>query len=248
MSALILRRYYHVTLILLIILVGSVGFIFLMRPALEDFRLARNQEKGMSDRLESVEMRLKQVHQLEGQVKSGAPSDIEKLKSMFISTPELAYVGTILQTHSQAAHFLMTALNVGTNDRTPVPDVGVQISDTTSPEELAKATTTVAIAAQFKGGGYPELKELLGRITRAVPILELSSFTFDAKNTAVAVNLTASVIQQDLRHPMEFDAGFFSSPQFKALGGPLTLPNPDPVGKENPFGELPKVDNLGKHP
>ena len=151
MSALILRRYYHITLIGLIIIAGTSGFIFLMRPALEDFRLARNQEKETAGRLAAANTRLEQVHELAAQITRGTPAEIEKLKALFIVIPELAYLSTILESHGQSAHFLMTSLTVGTGARVLTQSAAMS-------EGPTKAATSLVIQAQFKGGGYPELK------------------------------------------------------------------------------------------
>ena len=145
---------------------------------------------------------------------------IHLLRALFLWPPPLAAVVSALDQRASASRFLLNSIEIS-EDRT-----GKDSSGPLSP---------ISIHARLSGGGYRELKEVLTRITRAVPILDLSSFVFDPRSSALTLNLRGYRVSNLSREPAAIDPRFFSDPQFRALGSAPVLPSLGPIGRENPF-------------
>lgn len=214
-------HYFLLVTVLLIIVIGSVGFALVLRPSLEAFRLARNEANDAAVDAKGISETLAKMKVLIGQATLGSPAEIEKLKGIFIGSPELAYVLTSVPKYAEATRFLITSLDVGAAPAGRTPVVG--------------PLRQIPITAQLKGGGYNELKEFLKLMTTSVPVYDVTSFTFDPDAATVSINFNASAIQEDPSRPVPLDPTFFEDPRFKALHAPVPLPKKEPVGKANPF-------------
>ena len=214
-------RYFLIIASLLIIIVGTVGFTLVLRPSLESFRIARTAAKDAAGQAQTVADMLTKMQARNTQAALGSPAEIEKLKALFIGSPELAYVLTSIPRYAEATRFLITALDVG--------------SASSPRAEATGPLRVIPIQAQLKGGGYNEFKEFLKMMTASTPLYDVISFTFDPKSATVSLNFNALAIQEDSSRPATLDPEFFADPRFKALRAPIPLPKKDPIGKDNPF-------------
>lgn len=215
------NKYYLPIAVLLIVIAGTLGFTFILRPSIESFRVARLQVSDINDQYEAVYSRFETAQMLEEQLIAIAPREIEKLQSMFIDTPELAHLLGVIQKNAQATRFLLTALEVG----------GAK-------EEVTGPLKDLAVQAQLEGGGYRELKEFLRLVTVSVPLLEINSFTYSPNGAMLSLNLKVHMLETVSQELASIDAEFFSDSKFRALRDPVPLPVKDPVGRENPFAPV----------
>ncbi|MDO8504999.1 MAG: hypothetical protein Q7S48_00235 [bacterium] len=222
MAKIMSGRYFLVVSVLLIIIAGSAGFAFVLRPSLEVFRIARDKAKETAVEVKNLEDALAKMQTLTTQATLGSSAEVEKLKGMFISSPELAFVLTSLPKYAAATRFLITSLAM---DASVAPRAGLS----------AGPLRQIPIQVQLKGGGYGELKEFLKLITTSTPIYEVTSFTFDPRSASLSINLNAFSIEEDTASAVPLDPAFFEDPRFKALHNPSPLPKKEPVGKTNPF-------------
>lgn len=221
MFKLLINKYYLPVAVLLIAIVGTLNLMFLLRPSLEAFRIARLQSSDANEQYESIISRLKATQLLNEQLNTIAPREITKLQSIFLNKPELAYLLEVMRKNAQATRFLLTALSIAEVE-----------------EPTGGAVKEVAVQAQLEGGGYRELKEFLRLITTGVPLLEISSFTYDPNGAMLALNLRAYVSTQLDGGLKPIDANFFNDSKFKALSDSVPLPNKGLVGRENPFAPV----------
>lgn len=214
------QRYFTLILVLLIIIIGTLGFTFALRPSLNAYQTARAELNDFVRDYQNVENSLRKSQNLESELQRFSAGEIEKLDYFFVPAPEMAHLLAVVKSKAQAARFLLTALDAGQGaserDGEPIEDVNVQL--------------------QLKGGGYDEFKELLKLFTRAVPLIDISSFVFDPQSASVSVNLKAHRLKKDMaQSAVPIDASFFADPRFSALSSPVLLPDIAPVGRVNPF-------------
>lgn len=223
MEASFLKRYSLATPLLLIIIVGVLGWTLILRPALKDFRLARQELRAAQEQAAKTQARLKELRGLQTQAQLGTPAEVEKLQALFVQPPELATLLQILEQNAKTARFVLVSLEVGQ-------------------ERSARASSgplqELLVQVQLKGGGYQELKEFLKLTTQTTPLLEVSSFTLDPKSASVSMNLKALSVREEQAAPAPLSPVFFQNPQFKALRAPLPPAVPASAGRENPFAPV----------
>lgn len=219
-------RYFLIICAFLIIIFGSAGFAFVLRPSLEAFRIARNAVNETALQVKELDENLSKMQALTAQATLGSAAEIEKLKRIFIGSPELAYVLTSIPKYAEATRFLVTSLDVGASPAGRTPATG--------------PLRQIPIQVQLKGGGYRELKEFLKLMTTSIPLFDITSLTFDPDSATVSISFNASAIQEDPSRPVPLDPKFFEDPRFSALHDPFALPVKDPVGKVNPFAATAK--------
>lgn len=217
------QQHAIVALILLIIIVGTLGFMAVLRPAVDAFRLARAEAGRVEKEYVAVSRRLEQASAFVDQLNAASPAELKKLRGMFLMNPEPAYILNLISERAQLNRFLLTTLEVG--------------GESEGAQQKTGPLQEIGIQAQLKGGGYTELKELLKSLTRAVPLIELVSFTFEPRSSTVALNMKAKRVKTQETAPVPVDTKFFSDARFKALRDLSTLPTPGSIGKKNPFAE-----------
>lgn len=224
----IFQHYLSITLIFLIAIVGTLGFTFALKPSLEVYQSTRDQFNEIEQNIHKVKLRYEELQKIKTELDRLAISEIEKLNSFFVVQPEIAQLISVIKKRAQDARFLLTSLEVnpGRKDSKngPVQEINVQL--------------------QMKGGGYDELKEFLRLITRTVPLIDISSFTFDPRSTSASFNFKVYRVKDDgvLQTGVPIDANFFTDPRFSALAAPVLLPDIAPVGKEDPFAVIATED------
>lgn len=220
------NKYSLAVLILAIIIAGTLMFIFALQPSLEVFRLARQQANDIEAQYQSLSSRMERASAISVQTQTGAPAEIEKLQSIFIKPPELAHLMAVLETNAKTARFLVTALEIGSE------------SSATGARVETGPLRQINVHLQIKGGGYKNLKEFFKLITLAVPLLDVSSFTFDPKSASASINIKAQAVRELQSTAVPFDVNFFKEPIFRALNSPIPAPSKDPVGRADPFEPL----------
>ena len=210
-----------VGLIVLIIVCGTLGVLFLLRPSLEEFRVARADGVSAEHEYGDTMAHLEELKTLQTELTRVDASQMDKLQQLFLTPPEIAYLTTLLSNHAQAATFLLTSLEL-----------------TASPSALVKGPLEeVGIQLQLRGGGYRELKEFFKLVSISVPLLDMSSFTFDPASANVSLNLKAWRVKTPGVSSAS-DLEFLNDPRFRALRAPVALPSTAPVGRENPFAPV----------
>lgn len=219
------QRHIILIIVVSIVALGTLGFLFALRPALESFRLARAESARIEAEYQSALERLQKATAFTEQLNVASLPEITKLRSMFVTNPEPAYFLNLLKDKAQRSRFLLNSLEIGASDLNsaaaasgPIVDVGVQV--------------------QLKGGGYAELRELLKSLTVSVPILDVVAFTFDPKGSTVSLSMTAKRVNTQEARPTPADSRFFADTRFKALKDAVNLPARGTPGKTNPFAPV----------
>lgn len=219
------QQYLSIFLIFLIAIVGTLGFTFILRPALGAYQIASSQRGDFEQAVQKANARDKELQDLKTQLQRLSASELEKLNYFFVSPPELVYLLSAIKSRAQSARFLLTSM---------------EISAVSSEKDTKGPLQNVAVQAQLKGGGYSELKEFLRLMSRATPLMDISSFTYDPSSTSLSLNLKAYRIKDNLESKANIlvDTSFFADPRFSALSEPVVLPDIAPVGKDDPFTAL----------
>lgn len=214
----LLMRYKNYLLAILALAEIVVGIFLVIRPAIRQFRETINARQALLSQERVLNDKLEELNTLQSRVQTIAAADLAKLRGLFVDPPAIAYIGAALNKYATASKLFLASFSVS---QAP----GAQKS--TSP--LAE----IQLQAQLKGGGYREIKEFLRFLTLSVPIMEVSSFTFESRSASANVNLKVYTVARTARG--RFDPEIFEDRRFKALLQPVQLPPVEPTGKVNPF-------------
>ena len=216
------QRIILLALVLSIMLVGTLIVVFVLRPSIDSYGLAKEESlkiKGAYE--ENVKIR-DLAKTIQEQIETIAPAEIEKLNAMFLGSPELPTLVTMLSKRVEDSRLNLVSLAIGSGNI----------------EKVQGAVEDTDIQMQVKGGRYVELRELLRLITRSTPVIEVKSFTFTPETASASLNLAVKQMKEKSSIPQAIDVDFFKDSRFKGLASPVMLPDKDPVGRENPFAKV----------
>lgn len=224
------KRYLIFVLAAAVIAAGSGAFILLIRPRIALRAEAREKLAQAREVYNGAYARVGVIGEFSKELQSVPDSSIALLRALFVWPPPMAAIASALNTRATASRFLLTA---------------VEISEESARGGKQGPLRTVSVNVRMNGGGYRELKEVIGRITRATPLLDLDSFTFDSRSLALTLNLKAYRAAELSDKPSAIDARFFEDPRFKSLGAPPATPAPGRTSRANPFAPF---EEAGQEP
>lgn len=217
----LLTRYAPAIIVGAIIIVGTLGIILIVMPAYDSFIYARDELRQANSALQSTEDRLAHLASIETVYENINPDDAKKISAIFVTPPELATIVHALDTAARKSRWALIAVDI--------------VEGRVGAADADKESMEIAIQAQLKGGGYAELRQFLAILAKMVPLLDVSSFSFNPDNTSMNVSIKAK------RPPMlrdilpALDRALFEDPRIKTLNSPLTLPPIGNPGLTNPF-------------
>lgn len=200
-------------------------FIWGLKPVIAELRNLRRMRQEAVGLLERSSLQKDYNEALIRSVSQIDRGAIKKLHALFAQAPEFAHLAVLINRNSADSRWLLATLQIaGQDSRTEAASAG-PLED-------------IAVQLQLKGGGYRELKEFLRLTTVSIPMLELTSFTFDPASGGANLNLrmrriSAAALSGGGASPADLE--FFETPAFAALRAPYDLPPKDPAGKANPF-------------
>jgi len=216
------EKHFIVLLVPTIVVLGTVGMMFFLVPGLEQFRVTRGEMVQAETQYQLVDAKRSALSQFQTSIASLPPAEVKKLSTIFLHSPELSYLLPLFESRAAAASFSLRSFDVA------------------STKEGQGSASSVTIQAHFKGGGYKEFKELLQLFTVSVPLIDITSFTFDPRAAEVVLNAKAERAEGASTTFVAPDSSFFTDPRFRALKDPLEPPALLPKGRQNPFAPLEK--------
>lgn len=207
----------------LLVIVGAVVLVFFV--LLPGQRQARANRTTLLD-AQSEQMELERLYSRAKTVSQTLRTiDAEsraRLGQIFAVQPDLGTYGQLLNSLASANNFVLTSISVGDNSK----------------NESMAGLSEIQLTVQLKGGGYKDLKNLLADVTRAVPLIEVSSLTYSPESAVLALNLISYAVKDGLPLPATLDTTLLKDPRLLMLRAPVVPTQPPPAGRENPFAPL----------
>lgn len=216
-----LNRHAFALIIGSAIAAGTLGLILFIFPAYNSFIRASGEVRSANAALQSVKARVERLEGIAAAFESVNPDETRKISEFFAAAPELATAVHALDTIARKSRWVLIAVDLVENGL----------------NEAARGSNEIAIQAQFKGGGYPELRQLLALLANSVPILDVASFSFHPDNASVSVNIRAYRPPSPKDLPPVPERALFEDPKLRMLDSPLVLPSIGAQGTVNPFSE-----------